>query len=184
MRGARATRPARDCSRSRPAAPAPPSLSPVTARWYASAVLEREIHTEIDIEAPPEAVWAVLSAIDAWSEWNPVIGGVKLDGPLREGTRGRLTLTLPRPLGRQTLTVRLATVLPARELAWKGGVPGVVQGRHGFRLEPTATGTRLVHTEVFSGVLAPVLVRLLRGQLGKGYRRLNHGLRNRCEGGR
>lgn len=146
-------------------------------------VLEREIHTEIEIAAPPEVVWDVLSAIDTWSEWNPVIGGVTLRGPLREGTPGRLMLLLPPPVGRRTLAVRLVTVRPQRELAWKGGVPGVVQGRHGFRLEPTDAGTRLVHTEVFSGVLAPGLVRVLRGQLGKGYRRLNQGLRNRCERG-
>ena len=31
-------------------------------------------------------------------------------------------------------------------------------------------------------VLAPGLVRLVRGQLGKGYRRLNQGLQRRCEG--
>jgi len=146
-------------------------------------VLEREIRTEIDIAAPPEAVWDVLSRLDAWSEWNPVIAGVTLRGPLREGTRGTLTIALPAPLGRQTLTVQLVTVRPSQELAWRGGVAGVIQGVHGFRLEPTARGTRLVHTEVFAGVLAPVLVRLIRGQLGKGYRRLNQGLRNRCERG-
>lgn len=144
-------------------------------------MLEREIHTEIEIDAPPAAVWDVLSAIDRWSEWNSVIGGVKLDGPLREGTSGRLTLLLPAPAGRRTLAVRLVTVRPQQELAWQGGVPGVMAGRHGFRLEPTARGTRLVHTEVFSGVLAPALVRLLRRQLGKGYKRFNHGLRDRCE---
>jgi hypothetical protein len=146
-------------------------------------VLEREIHTEIEIKAPPAVVWDVLSAIDCWSEWNPVIGGVKLDGPLRAGTPGRLMLLLPPPVGRRTLAVRLVTVQPQRELAWRGGVPGLMTGRHGFRLEPAGEGTRLVHTEVFSGVLAPALVRLLRGQLGKGYRRLNQGLQSRCERG-
>lgn len=153
------------------------------ARWYAIAVLEREIHTEIEIDAPPAAVWDVLSGLDAWSQWNPVIAGVQLDGPLRVGTRGRLMLDLPPPVGRRSLSVRLVTVRPHEELAWKGGVPGVMEGRHGFRLEPTARGTRLVHTEVFAGVLAPALVRLLRGQLGKGYKRLNHGLRDYCERG-
>lgn len=146
-------------------------------------MLEREIHTEIEIAAPPEAVWDVLSALEAWSEWNPVIAGVELQGPLREGTRGRLRLVLPPPVGLRSLTVRLVTVQPRQELAWRGGVPGAIEGRHGFRLVPTAKGTRLVHTEVFSGVLAPALVRLLRGQLGKGYRRLNQGLRDRCERG-
>lgn len=147
-------------------------------------LLEREIHTEIDIAAPPAVVWDVLSAIDSWSSWNRVIGGVRLEGPLREGTRGRLMLLLPPPVGPQTLAVRLVTVRPQQELAWKGGVPGVMQGRHGFRLEQSGEGTRLVHTEAFSGVLAPGLVRLLRGQLGKNYRRLNQGLRDRCERGR
>jgi hypothetical protein len=145
-------------------------------------VLEREIHTEIEIAAPPEVVWGVLAAIDSWSEWNPVIAGVQLDGTMREGTRGRLMIVLPAPLGRRTLPVRLVTVRPHVELAWKGGIPGVMVGRHGFRLVPTTKGTRVVHTEVFVGVLAP-LVRLLRGQLGKGYRRLNQGLRERCERG-
>jgi hypothetical protein len=144
-------------------------------------VLEREIRTEIEIAAPPARVWAVLAELDAWSQWNPVIAGVRLHGPLREGTRGTLTLELPAPVGRQSLAVRLVTVRPEEELAWRGGVRNVVQGRHGFRLEPTARGTRLVHTEVFSGVLAPALVRLVRGQLDRGYRRLNQGLRDRCE---
>ncbi len=144
-------------------------------------MFEREIHTEIEIAAAPSAVWDVLSAIDSWSEWNPVIGGVRLDGPLREGTPGRLMLLLPQPVGKRTIAVRLVTVRPQEELAWQGGIPGVMEGRHGFRIEPHGEGTRLVHTEVFSGVLAPVVVRLIRGQLGKGYRRLNQGLRDRCE---
>lgn len=146
-------------------------------------MLDREIHTEIEIAAPPQAVWDVLAALEGWSSWNPVIAGLTLAGPLREGTRGRLRLVLPRPLGPQSLTVKLVTVRPPHELAWKGGVRGVLAGRHGFRLVPTAKGTRLVHTEVFSGLLAPPLIGLVRGELGKGYRRLNQGLRERCEGG-
>ena len=146
-----------------------------------AAVLEREIRTEIDIAAPPEAVWEVLAALDTWSEWNRVIGGVTLQGPLEPGTPGRLILLLPPPVGRRTLAVRLSTVRPQRELAWVGGVPGVVEGCDGFRLEPTDEGTRLVHTEVFSGLLAPPVIAVIRGQLDKGYRQLNQGLKRRCE---
>ncbi len=144
-------------------------------------MLDREIRTEVGIDAPPSAVWEVLAALDTWSEWNPVFAGVKLAGPLREGTRGRLMLDLPAPVGRRSLGVRLVTVRPQQELAWVGGVRGVMKGRHGFRLEATASGTRVVHFEVFSGLLAPGLVALMRTQLGKGYARLNRGLRERCE---
>ncbi|MCX4247694.1 SRPBCC domain-containing protein [Paraliomyxa miuraensis] len=145
-------------------------------------MLTREVRTEIEIAAPPQAVWDVMAALDRWSEWNPIIAGVELRGPLREGTRGRLMLELPVG-GRQSLAVRLCTVRPPHELVWEGGVRGVVKGRHGFRLEETSKGTRLHHYEAFSGVLAPALVRVMRGWLGQGYRRLNEGLRNHCEHG-
>lgn len=36
------------------------------------------ISTEIDIAAPPNAVWAVLTDFDRYNEWNPFI--VKLSG--------------------------------------------------------------------------------------------------------
>lgn len=144
-------------------------------------MLTREVRTEIEITAPPQVVWGVLSKLEAWSEWNPLIMGVRLRGPLRRGTRGRLTIDLGSPVGRQSLTVRLVTVRPPYELAWAGGVRGLLRGCHRFRLEPAPTGTRLVHTEAFSGVLAPALVRALRGWLGKGYRQLDEGLRQRCE---
>lgn len=147
------------------------------------ALLTREVRTEIEIAAPPQAVWDVMAKLDAWSEWNPIIAGVKLYGRLREGTRGRLTINLGPHGGRQSLAVQLVTVRPPYELAWVGGVRGVVMGCHGFRLEETAKGSRLIHSEAFSGVLAPAMVRLLRGQLTKRYRQLNEGLRQRCEQG-
>jgi len=31
----------------------------------------REVRTEIVLEAPPESVWAVLTDLDAYAEWNP-----------------------------------------------------------------------------------------------------------------
>ena len=144
-------------------------------------MFDREIRTDIDIAARPEQVWDVLTALDQWSQWNPVLAGIVLDGSLREGARGRLSVELPPPVGRRSIAVRLVTVRPREELAWQGGVAGVVEGRHGFRLEATDLGTRVIHSETFSGVMAPALVALLRRQLERRYRRLNRGLRERCE---
>jgi len=81
------------------------------------AVLTREVRTEIEIAAPPEAVWTVMAELQTWSEWNPVIAGMWLDGPLQAGTRGRLVIDLGQPAGPQSRTVRLSTVRPPYELA-------------------------------------------------------------------
>ena len=33
----------------------------------------REARTEIEIAAPPEAVWNCLMDIDSWGDWSPII---------------------------------------------------------------------------------------------------------------
>lgn len=145
-------------------------------------MFEREVYTEVEIDAPPAAVWSVLADLGTWSQWNPVVHGVELHGPLAEGTRGTLSLNLGGPVGVRKLGVVMETVRENEELAWRGGPQWLMSGCHRFALHAMDSGTRLVHTEVFSGPLAPPIVRLMHGQLHKGYRRLNHGLRARCEG--
>jgi len=144
------------------------------------------LYTEIEIAAPPPRVWEVLTDLERWSEWNHLLT-LELRGPLQEATQGRLTLSLPMPpllrppLERARIPVRLVTVRRERELAWQGGIPRVMVGCHGFRLEPTSIGTRVVHTETFRGLLAGLFVRLAEQQMYPQYRKLNEALRTACE---
>lgn len=149
-------------------------------RWYGEHVATQTLHTEIDIAAPPSAVWEVLADLEHWSDWNRVVLGLRLAGRFQEGTKGKLRLRLA-PVGVQTIGVRLACVRPPHELSWEGGLPGLMTGLHGFRLEARGEGTRLVHTETFSGLLVRPLMLALRPRLQAGYRHLNRGLRDRCE---
>lgn len=150
------------------------------SRWYGDPVSGTTFNTEIGIAAPPERVWEVLTDFDSWSKWNRVLPVFELRGPLAEGTGIRLELELG-PLGRRGVDAQLVTVRENEELAWKGGLPGVVSARHGFRLEAIERGTRLFHTETFNGALAPVLGLVARRTLMAGYRGLNRGLRRHCE---
>ena len=47
--------------------------------------MKHELHTEIDIEAPPTDVWAILTDLDAYADWNPFV--VSSSGTVAVGER-------------------------------------------------------------------------------------------------
>lgn len=139
-----------------------------------------QLHHEIEIDAPPAAVWAVLADTARYPEWNPFVR--RLSGDLRVGAR--LEAEIAPPDGRSmTFKPTVLAAEPARELRWLGRflVPGLFDGEHAFRIEPLAGGrTRFTQTERFSGIL----VRPLRKSLARtqaGFEQMNKALKRRVE---
>jgi hypothetical protein len=140
----------------------------------------REIRTEIEIDAPVERVWEVLTRFEDFDDWNPFI--VHAEGRPRLGER--LTVTI-RPPGRKASTFHPTVVAyePNRELRWLGrlGVPGIFDGEHSHHVEPLGGGrTRYVQGERFRGVLVPFVGGIL-GATEEGFRRMNGALKVRAE---
>jgi len=140
----------------------------------------RQLRREIEIDAPPERVWAVVTDFAAYPEWNPFIR--QISGEQRVGAR--LEVRIEPPGARATTfkpTVR--AVEANRELRWLGRllVPGIVDGEHSLRIEPLQGGrSRFVQSERFSGIL----VGLLKGTLAKtetGFEQMNAELKSRAE---
>ena len=141
----------------------------------------RELRREVEIDAPPESVWAVVSDFAAYPEWNPFIR--RIAGELRKGAR--LEVQIEPPGARATTfkpTVR--AVEPNHELRWLGRLllPGVIDGEHTLRIEPLDGGrSRFIQSERFAGLL----VGLVRGTLAKtevGFDQMNTALKARVEG--
>jgi len=140
-----------------------------------------ELQTEIEIEAPAERIWSILTDFAAYPEWNPFIRSIR-------GTpeRGRALEVRIQPSGARGMTFR-PTVLVAerpREFCWRGRllVPALFEGEHCFRLEPLpGDRVRLRHSERFRGILVP----LLRGRIDRDTRRgfveMNAALKQRAE---
>ena len=136
--------------------------------------------TEIIIDAPPSDVWKHLVDVGKYDDWSdhfwlrgePIVGGP-----------GRIEFKLfGIPTG---ANVVFQKVDEAQELRWHGGPKGIAYGSHFFILEALDGGarTRFRHGETFSGILAPLVVKLLgieRG--GPSYHGFNEALRRRVTG--
>jgi uncharacterized protein YndB with AHSA1/START domain len=73
---------------------------------------------ELQIDADPQTVFSVISAIDQWPSWNPDVKAVTLQGPVRPGTVFRWKS------GPSTLTSTLQVIDPPHEIAWTGMTSG------------------------------------------------------------
>jgi hypothetical protein len=141
----------------------------------------KELRTEIDIAASPEAVWGILTDFSAFPQWNPFIK--EASGEQKVGGKLRIRIVSPGGKG----MVFKPTVLACetnREFRWLGrlGIPGLFDGEHGFTLEPIGDGrTRFTQREVFTGVLVPLLARSLDGSTKKGFEAMNMALKERAE---
>ena len=140
--------------------------------------MRHELRAEIDIDAAPDAVWAHLVDLPAYADWNPFITSASGTAAVGE----RLTLRMRPPGGRATtFRPRVTAVAPGAVLEWLGrlGVPGLFDGRHRFELTATGSGTRLVQSEVFTGLLVRPLRRSLDTGTRSGFEAMNEALRRR-----
>jgi hypothetical protein len=143
----------------------------------------KELRTDIEIAASPERVWRELTDFASFPEWNPLLRAAS--GEIREGQQIRVTLNA----GKRAMTIkpRLLRVVPNRELAWRGSlpVPGMFTGEHIFEIlesEPIDGGrVRFRHREKFSGLLVPLLSRMLDGDTRRGFEAMNLALKARAE---
>ena len=140
----------------------------------------RVIRTETEIEAPPAAVWAVLTDFAAYPEWNPFIteaSGTPAVGEI-------LTLHMVPGEGRaQMFTPEVRAVRENAELVWLGALrwSWLFSAEHRFTLSEVGGATRVVQSEVFRGALVGLL-RSTIDQTEKDFRALNAALKDRVEG--
>ena len=143
----------------------------------------RTIRSAIEIRAPIDTVWGVLTDFDAYPTWNPHV--VKVLGKPRIG--GRITIHTRPPSGR-TVVMRpvILSWTPPLELRWRATFVSrwLFSGEHGFVLEATAPSrVRFVQEETFRGVLVPLYSRLRLAATKRGFEQMNQALRERAEAG-
>lgn len=140
-----------------------------------------EIHTEIRIQASAEEVWSVLCCdAQRMAELNPDI--VEIQGTLKEGATLRLRVRFALGIvGGGKATV--ARIDPPRLIRWGGGLPikGLFYGDHSFEILEEGDEVRLIQREVYSGVLAPLLLATLLRPAEAGFRACNERVKELAE---
>jgi hypothetical protein len=139
------------------------------------------LRTEIEIAAPADRIWSILTDFAAYPSWNPFV--VSISGALQ--LQERLVVKM-RPPGGSAMTFKphVSKLSPGSAFAWRGSlpIPGLFGGEHSFELSALGPDkVRLVHSEQFSGVLVPLLQKSLNGATRKGFEAMNEALKARAE---
>jgi uncharacterized membrane protein len=118
-----------------------------------------DIERSIDIDAPREKVWTVMTDVERWPEWTASVTSVALLDAVWTVTACE----------------------PEHYFAWQTGAPGV-RTVAGHRVEATGSnGTRVTLSLSWRGPLAP-LIGLLYGKQSRHYVGMEaQGLKQRCE---
>ena len=141
----------------------------------------RELYTEIEITAPADKVWAILTDLSRFPEWNPFIREAR--GEVREGAQLSVYINPPGGKG-MTFKPRVKRVDPGRELRWLGRLlfPGLADGEHIFEISELGEGSiRFVQREQFSGLLVPLLWGSMATSTRQGFEAMNAALKRRAE---
>ncbi len=144
--------------------------------------MSAEVRAEIDIDAPPAAVWAVLVDLPRYPEWNPFTP--KVEGRPEVGTDVVLHVAMKpgKPLLRQVERVTAAE--PERELSWgtemMAGYLLRAERKQYVEARPGG-GARYVTYDTFEGPLVPLVMALYRAHIQRGFDETARALKRRAE---
>lgn len=142
-----------------------------------------EVSTTVEIDAPPQQVWDVLTDFESFEQWNPTM---EIEGTLAEGEHLSVLLTLPEQKP-QPFRPKVIVADEPTELRWRSRlfVPGLYDGEHRFILVPLDDGarTQLTHAETLRGVLVGFINRWIGEAVWTGFERMKEALKRRVEEG-
>lgn len=137
-----------------------------------------ELITEIEIDSTPEKVWHALTDFQAYPEWNPAIRSI--DGIPEKGEKIRIFYNPQGSIIQMKFTVEVINCEKGREFRWLGCLlfASLFAGNHYMTIQEVAPNrSKLIHGEVFSGLLKPVVWFLLAKTNNQSFEAMNQALK-------
>lgn len=118
------------------------------------STFRRECSVAVDVRAPAQKVWSILTDADDMTRWNSTLTSV--EGPIELGST--VKMRVPEAPDR-TFKPRVTRFEPNREMEWREGNSVMFLGVRTYSLMPSDGGrvTTLRMTEVFSGLMLPII---------------------------
>ena len=140
----------------------------------------KSLHAAVEIDAPAERVWQVVSDFARYAGWNPFI--VRAAGELRVGERLDITIAAPgmKPV---SFRPRVLDVDPGRLSRWKGEfkLPGLFDGRHALIVDALDGGrSRFTTHEDVTGILLPFVGKVMTASQ-QGFELMAQAVKKRAE---
>lgn len=141
----------------------------------------RILHSEVEIDAPAEQVWQLLTDFASFPQWNPFIR--QINGEAQEGAWLEVYVAAAGGGGIKTRPTILR-IKPNHELCWFEYklIPGLFDGEYRFIIEPLGSNrVRFVQRGIFSGLFGPFLAHRLGRKIWGGFEAMNQALKIRAE---
>ena len=142
--------------------------------------MRKDIHTEVEINAPAEKVWQILTDFDSFPRWNPFV--IKVSGKPKVGEILNIEVQLPESRLMKFTPIVLKAE-PNRELRWVGTMPtGAFRGEHFYQIESLGQDkVRFMHGEHFSGWMVRLIWAMVGKATEKGYLIMNEAIKKEAE---
>ncbi len=117
-----------------------------------ASTFRMEVKIAINIHAPPERVWALLTNAEDFPRWNSTVKSIK--GPIAPGQK----LELKVPVSERTFTPKVTELVPLTRMVWSDGMAPMFKGERTYTLARRPDGTTdFEMVEVFSGMMLPMI---------------------------
>ena len=140
-------------------------------------MIRKAINVSVNIDAPPEEVFAVLCDVERWPEWTSTMTSVRRmeSGPFAVGSSAHVRQPKLRPA-----IWRVTELEDKRNFTWTTRSPGLrMSASHS--IEHQGAGSRVVLSLELAGFIAPLVSRLYGGLMERYITTESQGLKKRSE---
>jgi hypothetical protein len=140
-----------------------------------------ELRSEIDIAAPAVKVWDILTNFNTWQEWNPIVNHAHGDASLNS----KLSITMRGNNGKDGPKYKpnITNLDKPTFFRWRAKMMAgfIFTNDKVFELKETGTGTRLIHKELFSGLLVKMFWNKLNNHVPSMLKSMNEAIKMLAE---